>query len=1092
MESQNEQFKKLYLQLMEAHLNNNFKYVQDLVNKLNSLNYHESMEFITKRTCTDLILHLLNVISECGLDAFDILPFLNLMNEVSTKQGIVVCQYSVNVIVQNLKSIWFQILSLKSSENAAIGLITAVAAVTYGNGSYVSPELLDWVIGTSGNSASIGALILSDSTSIHAKKACLQCLSGLCLASESRVLIPDERKHRCLQLFIHALQTTPSLVDVPHYRVFFAAYKGLQLVLQTSTALINKEIGPLLAVLKKHLVFSLNESNLEFPTELHPVPIPTVHPVTKMNERGSGSIVSDRKKKKSKRGPLLQQSTGKPRKQPEEVPASSTEVPDEVLASSANQFVSSSESEFSDTEGGFRRKMGSLVKKIRQFAMNSLQIVVSKTKKHILFGYWNSFFPSTDSENNISLLSCITDDSSTKMQVAALITLCGILDGSKSFLSLAALEIPSASFVSYSSMLGSSIHKIHGTLLYSLSKEKSHVIQVHLLKAIGMLAENTPYSKLNTGLVESVVSKVRIVLSTSQSNDCKIASFNVFSSLLSNTPALAEMVCSITSTTFQDLSLNVKPNSISRQLADVTLPQTTLTSSWLVDECISICLSTEGEFRLSLHIAAIQTLSSAAKFYFPVVKSYVNQLTDLICNLLKSANLYLRAAKLLENLAESMLRNSQNDPGQVNENLVFWNKLLSGPLQSLLQQESDWQLHTIICVILSTIGPEVFNQLNSSLQRFCQTMLLGLTNDEDYSVRFTAIRSLAVYIMYPCLRKDTGFVEDMAGCVLRLMEDEFRIVQNNAAWSFGNLTDAMVLNAESSPDFLDSLSASFLLSLLEAGIKAVSGKDKLRFNMMRVLGNLLRVMQTKHVTILRFRKGILKAKSIIISSMLSDSSMKVKWNACLACGNYLHNNLLPIGESSWTDDVYDALCKTVSTSKNFKVRNKASLAICSVRNREGFGSKFTDVCVSIINCLRHADSDELGLAEYNFKEKLQEQLIYTLLYLIPLTTKEDILTIAKTLVAEDNEQLHFQLNHWYNVLLIRMNPSPTKAISHTETEDKTQDGLQEYVTSCKMNDTDKLNLFKSVIEPWQTVLKHLDSANNEIDLNKLTQLFIVQ
>ena len=35
----------------------------------------------------------------------------------------------------------------------------------------------------------------------------------------------------------------------------------------------------------------------------------------------------------------------------------------------------------------------------------------------------------------------------------------------------------------------------------------------------------------------------------------------------------------------------------------------------------------------------------------------------------------------------------------------------------------------------------------------CITMLLGLSNEEDYRVKAAAVRALGAYVLYPCLRE---------------------------------------------------------------------------------------------------------------------------------------------------------------------------------------------------------------------------------------------------------------------------------------------------------------------------------------------------
>lgn len=76
----------------------------------------------------------------------------------------------------------------------------------------------------------------------------------------------------------------------------------------------------------------------------------------------------------------------------------------------------------------------------------------------------------------------------------------------------------------------------------------------------------------------------------------------------------------------------------------------------------------------------------------------------------------------------------------------------------------------------------------------CITLLLGHTNDEDKNVKAAAIRALGVYVHYQCLREDVSFMADVANAILVAMADANIAVRMKAAWSMGNISDAICLN----------------------------------------------------------------------------------------------------------------------------------------------------------------------------------------------------------------------------------------------------------------------------------------------------------
>lgn len=76
----------------------------------------------------------------------------------------------------------------------------------------------------------------------------------------------------------------------------------------------------------------------------------------------------------------------------------------------------------------------------------------------------------------------------------------------------------------------------------------------------------------------------------------------------------------------------------------------------------------------------------------------------------------------------------------------------------------------------------------------CLTLLLGLTNDEDFHIRAAAVRGLGVYVLYPCLREDVSFMADAANAIITALQENSLGVRVKAAWALANLSDAIVMN----------------------------------------------------------------------------------------------------------------------------------------------------------------------------------------------------------------------------------------------------------------------------------------------------------
>lgn len=65
---------------------------------------------------------------------------------------------------------------------------------------------------------------------------------------------------------------------------------------------------------------------------------------------------------------------------------------------------------------------------------------------------------------------------------------------------------------------------------------------------------------------------------------------------------------------------------------------------------------------------------------------------------------------------------------------------------------------------------------------------------------------------------------------------------------------------------------------------------------MRALGNLLHFLQPSHIEKPRFAEIIEESIQALISTVLNEAAMKVRWNACYAVGNVFKNPALPLGK----------------------------------------------------------------------------------------------------------------------------------------------------------------------------------------------------
>lgn len=70
----------------------------------------------------------------------------------------------------------------------------------------------------------------------------------------------------------------------------------------------------------------------------------------------------------------------------------------------------------------------------------------------------------------------------------------------------------------------------------------------------------------------------------------------------------------------------------------------------------------------------------------------------------------------------------------------------------------------------------------------------------------------------------------------------------------------------------------------------------MKSNAIRALGNLLHFLQPSHIENPRFAEIIEETIQTLISTVLAEAAMKVRWNACYAMGNVFKNPALPLGK----------------------------------------------------------------------------------------------------------------------------------------------------------------------------------------------------
>ncbi|XP_059171734.1 HEAT repeat-containing protein 6-like isoform X2 [Physella acuta] len=349
---------------------------------------------------------------------------------------------------------------------------------------------------------------------------------------------------------IHLLHRAPNMKMGFHMRnkLLMHCFNGIQNIIILKR-LPNIELGMLLAAVRAYMFYGLISSQtVNIPTQLYPnvvtpydplasnkTPKQTVNKKTRLDSneettrgraRDGGAATSDKTKKpRKKKGKSKEENDSgveNKKKSAEKLDslsynkAWSSVTPESEAISWEMTWLklSSSESEFSDTEGGRARQNKSEAVRVRQSALSCFLNIVRVIDKKVMFGYWSSFIPDTSLSINSpqmqSLFTTILKDPAPKCRMAAVASLTAMLESTRPYLA-AAEEISThqSAFTPFSAILGSMIREMHRCLLQALVAENFKAVLTQIIKCLANLVNNVPYHRLNPGLLTRVLKQIR-------------------------------------------------------------------------------------------------------------------------------------------------------------------------------------------------------------------------------------------------------------------------------------------------------------------------------------------------------------------------------------------------------------------------------------------------------------------------------------------------------------------------------------------------------------------------------------------------------
>uniref|UniRef100_A0AAY4BWJ6 HEAT repeat-containing protein 6 n=1 Tax=Denticeps clupeoides TaxID=299321 RepID=A0AAY4BWJ6_9TELE len=835
-------------------------------------------------------------------------------------------------------------------------VLLAMSALVYANGPQCKRHLPE-LLGPSGLLMRYSAPSQPD---MELRQAAVHCMSSLCMGLPGKPCLEQPYRGVCFKTFLQTLQCPrpPEGDDIVYCMMNLA---------------------------DSFLLCNTSTSHAEVPPVLYPAPLSQYDSVT-----------------------VVKSSTAAPQDTPEaeqeeEVPWAGQEVvptrgqasdrwsPRVQLVSGATPSPSwkkgSSDSEVSDPEGGMQGKIRLYQARVRLSSLHCFLSLLKCVEKRVLFGYWSSFLPDAPtpgSASTLTLLTIVLKDPSPKVRAGSLQVLSALLDGSRGFLSTAEdVSVPRQAFTPLSATLAASLRELHRSLSLALLAESSPHTLTQVIKCLAHLVCNVPYQRLRPGLLSPLWKQIRPYIRHRDVN-VRVSCLTLLGALVSAQAPLTEVA---------QLLKSGDGGGASEE-----------GPCWLLQLCM--CLVTkprDGAHSDSdsatspAHRNGPAVLALMVKGYFSLVHNSLLELGHLCNRCLGEEDAYiqLHGSKLLQELGSAItqLYRAEGDSclplPQVSRCVVqFWSNVLNGPLTAALQDELHPTLQTSACDALASILPQAFSQLPDKSQVMCMTMLLGLTYGGNSAA---AVRALGVYVLFPCLQEDVMFVVDAANAILACLTDCSSNVRTMAAWSLGNLADTLIVNMSEVSDLL-------LLKMLTAATQASRDKDRVKSNAVRALGNLLYFLGPEQIVRPQFSSPIEEAMHALTSTVCSDVTMKVRWNACYGLGNAFRNPSLNLGSASWSADAFSALTGAVASCRNFKVRINAAAALSVPPLRQNYGdaAQFARVWQALVEALE-GSVDSADFLEYRYSSSLRTQLCQALLHLLSLCQPEDLAGLTPSL-----------------------------------------------------------------------------------------------
>ncbi|KAJ6634291.1 HEAT repeat-containing protein 6 [Pseudolycoriella hygida] len=789
----------------------------------------------------------------------------------------------------------------------------------------------------------------------------------------------------------------------------------------------SRFIGENIGAAKAFMMFGL--SDMEYSTHPQKVNVSqqTIEPVT-FNANKGGKVVRGRKPT----------STFKGRKHGNKNIKKTTAEESNFHCSDHefNAYVTSD----SDSTDLSRHKQ-SVEIKLRINALSLIGVIGRLVDTKSLFGYWHTLFPSdVATPTTVSLLNAAIRDPNARCRMVALQAATIILHGSKPFLSQAEQnDKPHSSYIPFSITLGDMILSMYSSINQALSTEGSLPVLIQVLKCLASLVEATPFNRLNDGLITRIMGLLRRLV-YHKDPSIQVNALIVISLIIKHNDITKEISDCIGAPQINGKKPKVQQNVgvdnyagvEDEEIEDERVPEDdspvacnesddvneNSKMSWLLSLVlnnldVSVADTTRSpptQTATMVRIESLQMISTVAT-HFQLIKNCLLQIAEAINNSCESGcfEIRLHAVKCLDVVGYCMNMYFANGTLKKKDDIelcsTFWTLVMPKVVEQIQNCDQVPTLKSICCDSLSNIGCQVFERLEYRKQLSLIALLSGCTFDESLVVQAAAIRALAVYIIFPSLRENVHFVENVTDAVIRALQQDNIDIRIKVSWALANISDALVANTADTNK--EIMSDNLLKRLFDVSL-ICKDNDKVRCNAVRAMGNLLRLITEEHLRIESWRSLASHAIQELNQNIGRRGNAKLSWNACHAIGNMMKNSAIYSSgmKLCWQDDVVKTLCNVVVHNINFKVRINAAASLAIPTNEQFLQTHFSYIWSSLLEALDKSD-EITDFNEYQHRDNLTEQLCVTISHYIQNAKADQLVVMEKDVLRFDSTKTNW-------------------------------------------------------------------------------------